>query len=86
MSAWLACDPVSIPVQRHRCHPTHLRSSTRSFDGILGTAKSTLSEQKQLTVPESLAANGLASAQVGFKLGRVRDGKNDGQATFGGVE
>ena len=36
---------------------------------------------------QSLAASGqVAAAQMGYKLGRVGDGANDGQATFGGVD
>lgn len=60
---------------------------TIPFDGLIGAAKSQLSEQNQTTVTESLAASGaVAAAQMGYKLGRVGDGENDGQATFGGVD
>ena len=60
---------------------------TIPFDGLIGAAKSQLSNQNQSTVISSLASNGLVNAaQMGYKLGRVGDGENDGQATFGGVD
>ncbi|KAL5525982.1 hypothetical protein ACEPAG_7320 [Sanghuangporus baumii] len=60
---------------------------TTSFDGLMGLAQSTLSEQGVLTPVESLAKNGSISAAItSFKLGRVADGTNDGEVTFGGLD
>lgn len=57
------------------------------FDGLMGLAQSTLSEQGVLTPVESLAQNGdIADAITSFKLGRVADGTNDGEVTFGGLD
>ncbi|GAA6011116.1 hypothetical protein JCM10207_005502 [Rhodosporidiobolus poonsookiae] len=57
------------------------------FDGLMGLARSSLSSQGVPTPIERLAADGLVvSAQMGYKLGRVADGKNDGEVTFGGVD
>lgn len=58
-----------------------------SFDGIMGLAQSTLSNQGVPTAIEFLAAAGtVPSAQIGYRLARLSDGTNDGQITFGGVE
>jgi hypothetical protein len=52
------------------------------FDGLLGTAKSTLSNQKVLTPIEALAKAGtLSGAFVGYALGRVSDSENIGKYT-----
>lgn len=57
------------------------------FDGLMGLAQSTLSEQKVLTPVESLAQNGLISdAITSFKISRLADQKNDGEVTFGGLD
>ena len=57
------------------------------FDGLMGLAQSTLSEQGVLTPVESLAKNGdISDAITSFKLGRVADGTNDGEVTFGGLD
>lgn len=57
------------------------------FDGIMGLAQSTLSEQKTLTAPESLAKAGqIQEAIVSFKISRLADQKNDGEVTFGGLD
>ncbi|PLW36041.1 hypothetical protein PCANC_16101 [Puccinia coronata f. sp. avenae] len=57
------------------------------FDGLLGTAKSTLSNQKVLTPIEALAKAGtLSGAFVGYALGRVSDSENIGQITLGGID
>jgi hypothetical protein len=57
------------------------------FDGIMGLAQSTLSEQKTLTPPESLAKAGqIQEAIVSFKISRLADQKNDGEVTFGGLD
>lgn len=57
------------------------------FDGLMGLAQSTLSEQKVLTPVESLAQNGLISdAITSFKISRLADQLNDGEVTFGGLD
>lgn len=57
------------------------------FDGIMGLAQSTLSEQRTLTPPESLAKAGqIQQAIVSFKISRLADQKNDGEVTFGGLD
>jgi len=57
------------------------------FDGLMGLAQSSLSEQKTLTPIEALAKNGLVnSAIIGYKISRLLDNKNDGEITFGGVD
>lgn len=57
------------------------------FDGLMGTAKSILSNQKVLTPIEALAKAGtLSGAFVGYALGRVSDSQNIGQVTFGGID
>ena len=57
------------------------------FDGLMGLAQSTLSEQGVPTPIESLADQGTLNAAItSFKLGRVADGTNDGEVTFGGLD
>jgi len=57
------------------------------FDGLMGLAQSTLSEQKTLTPVESLAKQGLINAAItSYKISRLADQKNDGQVTFGGLD
>jgi Eukaryotic aspartyl protease len=57
------------------------------FDGLMGVARSTLSNQGVLTPIESLAvASAIPSAITSFKLSRVADGTNDGQVTIGGLD
>jgi hypothetical protein len=59
----------------------------KPFDGIMGLAQSGLSRQQVQTIPEALATAGLINAPiVSYRLSRLVDGKNDGQATFGGVD
>jgi hypothetical protein len=62
-------------------------SDTTDFDGIMGLAKSTLSQQQTLTPVEALAKAGLIKEAItSFKISRLADQKNDGQVTFGGVD
>ncbi|KAM0751497.1 acid protease [Meredithblackwellia eburnea MCA 4105] len=62
-------------------------SSSVPFDGLMGLAQSTLSNQGVLTPIESLAQAGtVTSAQMGYHLARLSDGNNDGEITFGGVD
>ncbi|KAH9068136.1 acid protease [Lactarius deliciosus] len=57
------------------------------FDGLMGLAKSTLSEQKTLTPVEALAkAGSIKDAIVSYKISRLADQKNDGEITFGGLD
>lgn len=52
----------------------------------MGTAISTLSNQRVLTPIEALAKKGLVNAAtMGYAIGRVSDGVNVGTTTFGGV-
>ncbi|ORY29022.1 aspartic peptidase domain-containing protein [Naematelia encephala] len=54
------------------------------FDGLMGLSFSSLSQQNTSTPIESLAAAGLViQAVMGFALGRVADGENDGEIIFG---
>lgn len=62
-------------------------ANTTPFDGLVGLAQSTLSNQKTATPPESLAKAGLIqSAITSYKISRLADGKNDGEITFGGID
>ncbi|THV02858.1 acid protease [Dendrothele bispora CBS 962.96] len=62
-------------------------SDQTPFDGLMGLAQSTLSEQKTLTPIEALAKQGLVqSAITSFKISRAADNLNDGEITFGGVD
>jgi len=62
-------------------------SSNTLFDGIMGLAQSTLSEQQSLTPVEALAQAGLIKeAIVSYKLSRLADQKNDGEVTLGGLD
>lgn len=62
-------------------------SNDTPFDGLVGLAQSTLSNQKVATPPESLAKAGLIqSAITSYKIPRLADGKNDGEITFGGID
>jgi len=57
------------------------------FDGLMGLAQSTLSEQQTLTPVESLAKQGLISEAItSFKIPRLADNKLDGEITFGGLD
>jgi len=59
-------------------------ADTVPFDGLMGLAQSTLSQQKTLTPVESLAQQGLISdAITAYKISRTADNKNDGEITFG---
>ncbi|KAH9811117.1 aspartic peptidase A1 [Melampsora americana] len=57
------------------------------FDGLMGTALSTLSTSRLITPIESLAKNGkISGAFVGYALGRAGEDSNIGQVTIGGVD
>ncbi|KAN0138833.1 Aspartic peptidase domain containing protein, partial [Lactarius tabidus] len=58
-----------------------------TFDGLMGVAQSTLSQQKVPTPVESLFTSGLIQeAIISFKISRLRDALNDGDVTFGGLD
>lgn len=58
-----------------------------AFDGLMGTAQSTLSNQGVPTAVEKLATEGSIDAAItSYKLGRLADGTNDGEITFGGLD
>lgn len=62
-------------------------SSSVPFDGLMGVAQSSLSQQNVSTPVESLASNGLIPAAiVSFKISRLSDQLNDGEVTFGGLD
>lgn len=62
-------------------------SNDKAFDGIAGLSRSELSEQKNPTIIEALAKTKLVpSANMGYKLSRLDDKKNDGVITFGGFD
>jgi len=60
---------------------------TTKFDGLMGLAKSILSDQRIPTPVESLAEKGLINAAItSYKISRTSDGLNDGEITFGGLD
>lgn len=60
---------------------------TVPFDGLMGLARSELSNAGQPTPIDALYAEGKVQAPVmGYHLGRIADGYNDGEVTFGGVD
>ncbi|CAL1717130.1 unnamed protein product [Somion occarium] len=62
-------------------------SDQTPFDGLMGLAQSTLSQQQALTLVEALAKSGLIEdAITSYKISRLADGKNDGEITFGGLD
>ncbi|TFY61682.1 hypothetical protein EVG20_g6965 [Dentipellis fragilis] len=62
-------------------------SNNVPFDGLMGLAKSALSQQGVPTPVESLATAGLINQAItSFKIPRLADGKNDGEITFGDVD
>ena len=62
-------------------------SNDGTIDGVMGLAQSTISRQGVLTPVETLAKLGLiGEAITSYKLGRVSDGDNDGEITFGGLD
>jgi hypothetical protein len=62
-------------------------ADTVPFDGLMGLAQSTLSQQKTLTPVEALAKQGLIQEAItSYKIARTADNKNDGEITFGGAD
>ncbi|KAI9060981.1 acid protease [Trametes sanguinea] len=62
-------------------------SDTVPFDGLMGLAQSTLSEQGVPTPVEALAKAGLIDdAITSYKISRLADNKNDGEITFGALD
>jgi hypothetical protein len=57
------------------------------FDGLMGLAQSTLSQQKTATPVEALASQGLITdAITSYKISRAADNLNDGEITFGALD
>ncbi|CDO70870.1 hypothetical protein BN946_scf184804.g2 [Trametes cinnabarina] len=57
------------------------------FDGLMGLAQSTLSEQGVPTPVEALASAGLIDEAItSYKISRLADNKNDGEITFGALD
>jgi hypothetical protein len=83
---------AGLPLKAHTFGVANAESDdfsadTTPFDGLMGLAQSTLSEQKVPTPIESLAAAGAVSdAIVSYKIPRLSDQKNDGEITFGGLD
>ena len=77
-------------MNKHQFGVAHIEAtifSDDNFDGILGTAGSSLSEQGGPTLIECLVKNGLISEAItSYKISRFSDGLNDGQVTFGGLD
>jgi len=66
---------------------TDFSDNSTTFDGLMGLAQSTLSQQGVLTPVESLAKAGLINEAVAsYKISRIADGKNDGEISFGGLD
>ena len=66
---------------------TDFSDNSTKFDGLMGLAQSTLSNQGVLTPVESLAKQGLINEAItSYKISRVSDGLNDGEITFGGLD
>jgi len=62
-------------------------SNDVAFDGIIGLARTELSNQNNPTPVDALvAARLIDNAIVSYKMDRVRDKGNDGQITFGGLD
>jgi len=66
---------------------TDFSDSSVKFDGLMGLAQSSLSNQGVTTPIEALAKQGLIKeATTSYKISRVSDGLNDGEITFGGLD
>lgn len=62
-------------------------SDSTPFDGLMGLAQSTLSQQQTPTPIESLASAGLVpDSIVSYKISRLADNLNDGEITFGALD
>ncbi|TDL16982.1 acid protease [Rickenella mellea] len=83
---------AGLPLDKHTFGTANQESVDFSsdnvpFDGLMGLAQSGLSQQKVQTPVESLASQGaISDAITSFKLGRLADGNNDGEVTFGGID
>jgi len=57
------------------------------FDGLMGLAQSSLSNQQTLTPIEALAQKRIIQEAItSYKISRLADQKNDGEITFGGLD
>jgi hypothetical protein len=62
-------------------------SQQAPFDGLMGLARSDISNQGTPTAPEILKSQGLvAEAITSYKISRLSDNLNDGEITFGGLD
>lgn len=62
-------------------------NDTTKFDGLMGLAQSSLSNQGVPTPVEALAKQGsITEAITSYKISRLSDGLNDGEITFGGLD
>jgi len=62
-------------------------SQNTPFDGLMGLARSELSNQGVLSPIEALKAQGLVSEAItSYKISRGADKLNDGEITFGGLD
>ena len=62
-------------------------ASSVPFDGLMGLSLDKLSNQGVITPIEALAQAGqVKSATMGYALGRVADGFNDGEIVFGAAD
>lgn len=62
-------------------------NDTTKFDGLMGLAQSSLSNQGVPTPVEALAKQGaISEAITSYKISRFSDGLNDGEITFGGLD
>ncbi|KAJ7844437.1 aspartic peptidase A1 [Mycena olivaceomarginata] len=83
----IVTDDISIAGLTLKAHTFGFSDDSVPFDGLMGLAQSTLSQQKTATPVESLASQGLITdAITSYKISRALDNKNDGEITFGALD
>ncbi|KDQ24496.1 hypothetical protein PLEOSDRAFT_52471 [Pleurotus ostreatus PC15] len=91
----IVTDDISVaglPLQGHTfgvatTESVDFSDNSTPFDGIMGLAQSTLSQQNTATPIEALVKTGaLKQTVVSYKISRLADLKNDGEITFGGLD
>ncbi|KAF9490810.1 acid protease [Pleurotus eryngii] len=91
----IVTDDISVaglPLQAHTfgvatTESVDFSDNSTPFDGIMGLAQSTLSQQNTATPIEALVKTGaLKQTVVSYKISRLADLKNDGEITFGGLD
>ncbi|KAF9045656.1 acid protease [Hymenopellis radicata] len=66
---------------------SNFSGDSAKFDGLVGLALSSISNQDVLTPVEALAKEGLIDEAItSYKISRLFDGLNDGEITFGGLD